>query len=189
MEPFTTTLRDGGRAHVRPLAPRDRARLLQGFDRLSPAARYLRFGEHLDRLTDEQVDYLMAVDGTDHVAWVAEDPDDPDDPGLGIARFIREPFEHHAAEAAVTVAEGQRGRGIGTLLLRVLATAALEVGVTEFRNYVLGANDAMLRVLSELGGRVHSEGRVLRVDLSLVGGQLDTTGGAAQLLRAAARIS
>lgn len=189
MEPFTTTLRDGGRVLVRPLQPADRQRLIAGFERLSPAARYLRFGRHVAELTDELLDYLMAVDGVNHVAWVAEDLDEPDDPGLGIGRFIREPYEPHAAEAAITVAEGQRGRGVGTLLLRVLALAAIDVGVTEFRNYVLAENDEMRHLLASLGARVRSEGRVLRVDLPLVDGQLATDSGAAELLRVAARLS
>lgn len=191
--PVEITLRDGGRALCRPLAPEDRERLQAGFHRLSSNARYFRFGRHVEDLTEAEWDYLMAVDGLDHIAWVAVDPDRPEEPGLGIARCIREPFDHHAAEAAITVAEGHRGRGIGTALLGVLANHALAVGITEFRNYVLAGNHDMIEVFEALGGRVTTEGRVVRVDLPLAddpaadrGGTTPPPGPAARAFRALA---
>jgi GNAT superfamily N-acetyltransferase len=162
-----TTLRDGGRAMFRPLLPEDRWRLQEGFSRLSANARYFRFGRHVDQLRDEEWDQLIAVDGVDHLAWVGIDPDRPDEPGLGVARCIREPYDRHAAEAAITVAEGQRGRGVGTILLGVLANQALAVGITEFRNYVVAENASMIGVFEALGGRITTEGRIVRVDLPL----------------------
>jgi GNAT superfamily N-acetyltransferase len=162
-----TTLRDGGRALFRRLQPDDRERLQAGFARLSANARYFRFGRHVESLTDAEWDALLDVDGVDHLAWVGLDPDRPEEPGLGVARCIREPFDRHAAEAAITVAEGQRGRGIGTILLGVLAHDALSVGITEFRNYVLAENEEMIDVFEALGGRVATDGKVLRVDLPL----------------------
>lgn len=172
MDPFETTLRDGGRVLLRPLRPDDREKLREGFDRLTPQARVFRFGRELAELDDDMLDELMAVDRQDHVAWVAVDADDPDH-GLGVARFIREPYETWAAEAAVTVAEGERGRGVGTILLVTLAHVAREVGITQFRNYVLPDNDAMVEVMAHLGGHVRIEGKVLRIDLPLVDDRLD----------------
>lgn len=162
-----TTLRDGGRAVFRPLRADDRWRLQAGFQRLSANARYFRFGRHVDTLTDEEWDRLLDVDGVDHLAWVGIDPDHPDEPGLGVARCIREPYDRFAAEAAITVAEGHRGRGIGTILLGVLASHALSVGITEFRNYVLAENVAMIEVFEALGGHMTTKGQVVRVDLPL----------------------
>lgn len=194
--PIETTLMDGGRALFRPLSPDDRWRLQAGFDRLSTNARYFRFGRHVDRLSDEEWDHLLDVDGVDHLAWVGIDPDHPDEPGLGVARCIREPYDRHAAEAAITVAEGQRGRGIGTILLGILANHALSVGITEFRNYVLAENVDMLAVFEALGGHVTTEGPVIRIDLPLRDdpdvlseGRLPPTGPAARVFRAFARSS
>jgi GNAT superfamily N-acetyltransferase len=186
VDPFETTLRDGGRALLRPLQPDDRWRITEGFDQLTPAARYLRFGQHMEELSEDMLDQLMDVDDKDHVAWVALDPDHLDEPGLGVARFIREPYETWAAEAAVTVAEGQRGRGVGTLLIKVISQVAREVGITEFRNYVLAENDAMLGVFRHLGAQVTSVGRVLRLDMPLTIEDVDTDDAATQILRAMA---
>ncbi len=163
-------LRDGSTVRVRDLRPDDRDRLKAGFDALSPTARLMRFGHEIDELSPELLDDLMDVDGHDHVAIVAVDDRDPDGPGLGIARFIREPYETTAAEAAVTVAEGQRGRGIGTVLLTLLAARAAQEGVTELRNYILADNAAMRGVFTDLGARTTiAGGPVVRMDLPLDG--------------------
>ena len=181
------TLRDGSHIRIRDLAPDDRERLREGFDRLSPHARLMRFGREVDELTPEMLDSLMDVDGHDHVALVAVEDTDPEGDGLGIARFIREPYETWAAEAAVTVAEGQRGRGVGTALLQALAHRAVDEGVTQFRNYVLAENDAMRAVFEALGAHVAVQGGpVLRMDLPLEG-PLRSDSDANVILRAIAR--
>lgn len=164
------SLRDGARVRIRDLRPSDRRRLLDGFERLSPAARLMRFGVALDELTPEMVDELMDVDGHDHVALVAVDDADPEGPGLGLARFIREPYDTQAAEAAITVAEGERGRGIGTALLAALAERAIREGITELRNYVLAENTTMRELFAEAGATTRVDGGTLvRVDLPLEG--------------------
>lgn len=184
---MVVTLRDDRHARIRDLVPDDRDRLLAGFHELSPTARVMRFGHEIEELSPEMLDALMDVDGHDHVALVAVDDADPEGPGLGIARFIREPYETHAAEAAVTVAEGQRGRGIGTALLQALATRALAEGVTEFRNYVLVENTAMRSVFEELGAHIAIQGGpVLRMDLPLEH-PLRSDSDASRVLRAVAR--
>ncbi len=45
-------------------------------------------------------------------------------PGLGVARYISLADNPTTAEAAVTVVDEQQGRGIGTILLELLATSA-----------------------------------------------------------------
>lgn len=181
------TLRDGSRIRVRDLAPDDRDKLRAGFEELSPTARLMRFGRQVEELTDAMLDDLMDVDGHDHVALVAVEDTDPEGGGLGVARYIREPYETSAAEAAVTVAEGQRGRGLGTALLRALAERATHEGVTEFRNYVLAENLAMRRVFEDLGAHVAVQGGpVLRMDLPLAGPLRDDSD-AARVLRAIAQ--
>lgn len=164
------SLRDGTTIRIRDLEPGDRDRLRAGFERLSPTARLMRFGRELDELTPAMLDSLMDVDGHDHVALVAVEDAEDEGEGLGIARFLREPYDTHAAEAAVTVAEGQRGRGIGTAMLVALGARAVKEGITELRNYVLAENRAMLDVFHALGARTSLDGgRVLRLDLPLDG--------------------
>lgn len=163
-----TELRDGTPILLRQIRPEDRDRLVEGLRRLSPRSRYLRFHADVDHLTDEQVDYLTCVDHAEHEAIVALDLTRPDVPGIGVARYIRDAFERHVAEAAVTVADEYQGQGAGTLLLGALAARARSQGIEVFRNYVLASNQPMLDVFDGLGAvREQETDRLWRVDLTL----------------------
>ncbi|WP_052668273.1 GNAT family N-acetyltransferase [Nitriliruptor alkaliphilus] len=161
-------LRDGSPVLLRQIRPSDRTRLAEGLKRLSPASRYLRFQRAVSELSDEELRYLTEVDHVDHEAIVALDPVRPDRPGVGVARYIREPYEPEVAEAAITVADEYHGRGAGTLLLGALASRAEANGVKVFRSYVLDGNSAMLEVFDHLGARRALETSGLwRVDLDV----------------------
>jgi RimJ/RimL family protein N-acetyltransferase len=163
-----TTLRDGTAVLLRQIRPQDRDRLAAGLRELSPASRYLRFHEDLVEFTPEQLAYLTEVDHDDHEAIVMIDLDRAEHPGIGVARFIRDPFERQVAEAAVTVADRYQGRGAATLLLGALAARAREEDVEVFRHYVLARNEAMLEVFDHLGATRELEaGGLWRVDLEL----------------------
>ncbi len=169
-----TTLRDGTPVLIRPIRPSDRDRLTEGLRRLSPDSRYLRFHAEVDELSEAQLDYLTRVDHYDHEALVALDADRPDVPGVGVARYIREPDQHEVAEAAITVADEYHGRGAGTLLLGALAARARACGVEVFRNYVLGTNQAMLDVFDNLGAtREPAAAGLWRVDLAVPATEAD----------------
>lgn len=161
-------VRDGRPVLCRPIRPDDGDRLRDGFARLSARSRYLRFMTSMPHLPDEQVEYLTNVDYHDHMAWVAVDPTDSAHPGLGVARYIRVPGEPTVAEAAVTVVDEHQGRGIGTVLVGLLALSARQNGIDTFRAYVLGENHPMLEILRDLGATAsHEEGSLLRVDVPL----------------------
>lgn len=163
-----TTLRDGTRVLLRQIRASDRERIVEGLARLSPASRYLRFHTSIDRLTDAQLDELTQVDHHDHDAIVAIDLERPDTPGVGVARFIREPYEPEVAEAAITVADEYHGQGAGTMLLGALASRARDEGIEVFRSYVLDGNPGMLEVFDHLGAHREREADGLwRVDLAV----------------------
>lgn len=165
------TLRDGTRVLIRMVDPDDRSQFVEGFQRLSTRSRYLRFHTAVEELDERQLDYLTQVDQVDHVAWVAVDLDDPGRPGIGVARFVRLNDEPTVAEAAITVLDAYQGRGLGTMLLEVLADAARARGITTFRAYVLGENHAMLSVLDRLGPtRTKHQRGVYEIDVDLMDG-------------------
>ena len=160
-------LRDGTRILVRPILPEDRERLREGFVRLSARSRYRRFLTSLEHLSDRQVRDLTEVDYDDHMAWVAVDPSRPSLPGLGVARYVRLAEEPAVAEAAVTVLDEYQGKGIGTILLRMLAGSARQHGIRSFRGYVLAENAPMMDILRDLGATAVQEGPLLRVDVPI----------------------
>jgi RimJ/RimL family protein N-acetyltransferase len=147
-------LRDGTRVRVRPIRPEDRDRLREGVHRLSAASRYHRFLAAVSELSEEQLRYLTEIDHVNHLALIAQDPAVPGEPAVGVARCIRLPANPGMAEVAVTVLDAYQGRGLGTLLLRLLSRAAVAQGIRTFRAYVDEDNEAMLRIFRDLGAQV-----------------------------------
>lgn len=137
-------LKDGRRVVLRAyLRPDERLRgmLLDGFSRLSSDSRELRFFSGKPRLTSADVDYLVDLDGHNHLAIGAleQGPDGPQ--GVGVARFVRLSPDSDVAEPALTVVDSAQGLGLGTLLLDRLVHAARERGVKRFRAEFLGRNE------------------------------------------------
>ena len=91
-------LRDGAPVLLRPVLPEDRQRLQHGLLLMSAESRYRRFFSPMPAFSEEQLRYFTEVDQENHVAWIALDPSAPGLPGLGIARFIRNPDEPTMAE-------------------------------------------------------------------------------------------
>ena len=152
--PVHARLRDGTAVAVRPLTPDDRAALADGFQRLSARSRFHRFHSLSERLTEQQLRYLTEIDQRDHIAIAAFG----DDRLVGVARAVRLGGEPAVAEAAVTVEDSYQGRGLGTLLLTLLAEVARANGVATFRSYVLAENAAMLDLFAQLGATRGSAG-------------------------------
>lgn len=165
------SLRDGTVLRLRPIGPDDADELRAGFARLSPESRYRRFFTPVSSLPDSMVRRLTATDGHDHVAIVAETIplyDEPPEP-LGIARFIRDRERTDAAEVAITVIDEMHGRGLGSLLLGVIAELARKQGLTTFLASVLADNGPMHRLIRRLGkvNAVRTEQGVLVYDVAL----------------------
>jgi acetyltransferase len=157
---ITYTLREGTPVLLRPVHPRDRDRMRDAFARLSPKSRQQRFFRGLTELSEADLDYLTIVDQRDHVAWGAVDPSQDGEPGLGMGRFIREADDPAMAEFAIAVIDDLQGRGLGTLLLAVLALRAEAEGIRTLRALTLLENDAVSYWLRSLGASMHFDGMV-----------------------------
>ncbi len=148
------SLKDGGRAILRPLTPADKPRVQEAFRRLSRESRYSRFFTPLEVLDGKLLDQLTTADGVDHVVWAAMDAEKPDDPGMGAASFWRSRERPAEAEFSVTVADEHQGRGIGSLLLATLWVLARRVGIERFRLIALSENFPVLHWMETLGAEV-----------------------------------
>jgi len=85
---------------------------------------------------------------------------------LGTAWFVPDARRPGAATAAVTVVEGWRGRGLGTVLLRRLSTSAAAVGIRTFSASVQTDDRAMVGLFARLG-RVEVSGETIVVELPI----------------------
>jgi RimJ/RimL family protein N-acetyltransferase len=77
-----------------------------------------------------------------------------------------------SAEVAFLTADGEQGRGIGTLLLAMLIELAPAYGLTTFTASVLSENHSMTKVLRQAGFRlteaIEAGVREMRIDLTSV---------------------
>ena len=178
-------LADHTRVLVRPLLHSDRQELALGYEHLSAEARRLRFFTPRSRLSDADLEYLTNLDYHDHFAWAAFSIDEPGEPGIGVARYIRDPTDPTHAEVAVTVLDDYQHRGLGTLLLKMLADHARSNGITTFVGHILWDNREILETLAEAGANVEpEEPGVARVSIEIPPAESPTLLG---LVRAALR--
>ena len=150
---FVAELSDGTRVRIRPIAPKDKERISEGWQYLSASTRYMRFLHPKSRLTKWELAYLTEIDYVDHFAWGAELHDDPGKLGIGIARYIRDKDDPSVAEAAITVVDRYQRLGLGRILLQALTEAAQQNGIERFRAEVSASNDQVIKSLTRLGAK------------------------------------
>jgi acetyl coenzyme A synthetase (ADP forming)-like protein len=137
---------DGGTVHVRPIRDDDGSALIAFHEGLSAETVYSRFFSAKPRLSAAEVEHFTHVDHDARVAFVAE----LGDRIIGVARYDRTAREREA-EVAFVVADEHQGRGIGTVLLEHLASAAREQGINRFVAETLPHNRQMLEVFQVAG--------------------------------------
>ena len=108
-------LRDGSKVLIRQVQSTDAPLLADGFARLSPQSRQMRFLTRKKELTPAELRYFTDVDHHDHEVLGALNH--ADGRGVGIARYVRHAEDPQAAEIAVTVVDDWQGHGLGTELV------------------------------------------------------------------------
>lgn len=111
---------------IRPVAPSDKSRFLDGIQQLSANTLFLRFLSPIRQLSNSQVDYLINCDFEDHFA-VAVVLDQPSYPGMAVTRYIRSYENPEEAEWAVTVIDKYQGLGLGRILLYLMNLVCISV--------------------------------------------------------------
>jgi acetyltransferase len=150
------TLRDGRSVHVRALDAADEAELLQAFERLSDAARYMRFMRVVRKPDVQRLRAVLASFPEAGIGIVATVPaaEGIDIVGSAIAIFTA---DRASCEFAITVAAEFGGTGLATRLMTTLIDEARRRGLKEIEGFVLSQNQAMLRLARRLGFRIESE--------------------------------
>lgn len=142
-------LADGTTVCIRAVEPEDRDQLHRLYEEMSPESLRMRF---------------FAV-SPGSAALAADHACEPARPGrralvaglqgriISLAEYD-EGDERGSADLAVAVAEGLHHRGVGTLLVEHLASAARADGITLFRADALSENREVMRLFTDLGLRV-----------------------------------
>jgi RimJ/RimL family protein N-acetyltransferase len=149
-------LRDGSKVLIRQVHSADAPLLADGFARLSPQSRQMRFLTRKKELSRAELRYFTDVDHRDHEALGALDH--ADGRGVGIARYIRDAEDPQAAEIAVTIVDDWQGRGLGTELLTRLSRRARQEGIHRFTALVAGDNVAMAGLLRSVSANLVGRG-------------------------------
>ena len=158
------TLADGGPVRIRPILPSDLG-LLQLLHRsLSDETVRLRFFGPRRELPLRELERFVTVDYFDRLAIVAV----VDGELVAVGRYDRPPGSIEA-EVAFVVRDDHQKRGLGTVLLRNLASAAKAVGISRLVADTLPENHPMLDVFRHAGFPEHArlEQGVVRVTLEI----------------------
>ncbi len=150
-EPKTLELQDGTKIHVRPIIPEDEPLLHEAVAAMSERTVYFRFFSPLKRLPDAMAHRLAVVDYKDRFAIVGTSHRPTGKERiLGVARYDRVAGTD-VAEVAVAVIDEVQRRGLGRLLLTILAKVARDHGIRTFSLIVLPENQQMLGLLRKMG--------------------------------------
>src|SRR5215831_12766875 len=145
----SVALRDGSKVLIRQVQPADAPLLADGFARLSPQSRRMRFLARKDQLSAAELRYLTDIDHHDHEALGALDQ--AGGHGVGVARYVRDADDPHAAEIAVTIVDDWQGRGLGTELLARLSDRARQEGIRRLTAVMAAENVTMGMLLRSVG--------------------------------------
>ena len=136
---------------LRAIRPED-ADALQRFVReLSAESRYFRFLSTMAELSPAMLARFTQIDYDREMAIIAVIPNDQGGERIiGVARYLLNP-DAVTSEFALAVADEYQGQGIGSALMKRIATIARERGLKAVIGLVLGNNRDMLALMHSLG--------------------------------------
>jgi acyl-CoA synthetase (NDP forming)/GNAT superfamily N-acetyltransferase len=141
-------LTDGTAIEIRPATPGDFSLVKAMHEAMSPDNEYLRFFSLSKLFAELEAERVCRLPAPDHVALLALKGGEL----VGVGSY--EVTGEGTAEIAIAVADDMHGRGVGTLLLEHLVSAARDRGVRTFTGPVLSENAEMLQVFADAGLRV-----------------------------------
>lgn len=145
------TLADGRSLRVRPVGPQDAGAEQAFVAGLSPIARFRRFHFGLNELPAALLRAFVSADQQSHVALVAETIEDRRI--VADARYVLDGTTR-TGEFAIAVSDDWQGLGLGSRLMRRLASQARRAGLARLCGDVLADNEPMLALMRRLDARL-----------------------------------
>ena len=161
------TLRDGRTVEIRSQRSQDRESMHAAIARSSSASLHRRFFAVRRQFSEKETDYFLDIDFVNHVALVVVANDGGEPTIVGGGRYVV--VQPGQAEVGFAIIDAHQGLGIGSALMRRLATLGNEAGLHEFTAEVLSENVPMLNVFERSGLAMSTErdGTVVHVTLRL----------------------
>ncbi|MEU0438093.1 GNAT family N-acetyltransferase [Streptomyces sp. NPDC006290] len=178
--PAHALLQDGTTVCIRSVRPGDHEQLQGLYEEMSPDNLRLRFFTASHRSAEMAADRACAPTRPGYRALLAEahgqviglaeyGTSDGTSGGTGDATGDATGDDVSTAEISIAVADGLHHRGVGTLLVEHLVSAARAEGVRTFTADALSENHEVLRLFADLGLRTarHFEGPEVRCTIEL----------------------
>src|SRR6478672_6858403 len=161
----TETLRDGRTVEIRAQRSQDREGMHAAIARSSSGSLYRRFFAVRREFSEKEADYFLDIDFVNHVALVAVANDAGQPTIVGGGRYVV--VQPGQAEVAFAIVDAYQGLGIGSALMRHLATLGRDAGLRELIAEVVAENAPMLNVFERSGLTMNTrrEGPVVHVTL------------------------
>jgi hypothetical protein len=160
-EPIFSQLNDGTEIVLRPIRPEDKTLLATGMARLSDRSRRLRFLTPTDKLTRGQLAYLTEVDQRKHQAWGVLAGGEP----IAVGRLVK--LSDEEGEVAITVVDDWQRKGVGDLLVRLLAVLAKEADISRLIFVSLPENQGIVNLTARFGGESRIEDGLITTTVSV----------------------
>jgi acetyltransferase len=167
-------LNDGTDIVIRPIRPEDAEMEAEFVRNLSNEAKYFRFMNALQELSQEMLVRLTQIDYYNEMALIAvrphsAAPNEASEEQIGVVRYTTN-LDQKSCEFALVVADAWQGRGIGHQLMQKLMEIARDRGLERMDGQVLSSNSRMLNLMKSLGFRIEQdpeENSIKRVEIGL----------------------
>jgi acetyltransferase len=162
-------LNDGTDIVMRPIRPEDAEMEAEFVRNLSSEAKYFRFMNALQELSQEMLVRLTQIDYYNEMALIAVRPHSAGEEQIGVARYTTN-LDQKSCEFALVVADAWQGHGIGHQMMQKLMEIARDRGLERMDGQVLSSNSRMLNLMKSLGFRIAhdpEDSAVKRVEIGL----------------------
>ena len=142
-------LADGTDIVIRPIRPEDADMEADFVRNLSTEAKYFRFMNALQELSQEMLVRLTQIDYYNEMALIAVKPNGQAEEQVGVARYSTN-LDQRSCEFALVVGDAWQGHGIGYQLMQKLMEIARDRGLENMDGQVLSNNTRMLTLMKSL---------------------------------------
>ncbi len=151
-----TQLNDGTDVVIRPIRPEDAEMEARFVRELSKEAKYFRFMNGVQELSQEMLIRFTQIDYRDEMALIAVTSDGAGEEQIGVARYATN-VDKESCEFALVVSDRWQGRGIAHRLMSDLMAIARDRNLQRMQGSVLSENSKMLELVASLNFQIRND--------------------------------
>ncbi len=152
----TLQLNDGTNIVIRPIRPEDAEIEAKFVRELSSEAKYFRFMNSLQELSQELLVRFTQIDYHNEMALIAVKSNGDGEEQIGVARYTTN-LDKTSCEFALVVSDQWRSRGIGHHLMQNLMEIARDRDLERMEGQVLANNFKMLELMKSLNFQIRND--------------------------------